>query len=134
MEYRIEKDTMGEVKVPADKIGELTETKPLIYSTPLIVNKSTVVSDIITIDRFGNIISNFSKSEFEKLQNRKISAVKIKNKIISKFGMTYSSVNKGELLSLWGSSGFLEIAQNRGNAAKSIGCIRGKDKIEINFL
>ncbi len=75
---------------------------------------------VIHEDRFGNLITNLRKrhnKQYGPFLNPRIRTGKgfiygIKNH--------FDEVGKGECLMLWGSSGYLEIAQNLGNAAKFI--------------
>jgi S-adenosylmethionine hydrolase len=57
--------------------------------------------------------------------------LKVKNKIYKiKFGKSYVDVEKGKILALIGSHGFLELAVNLGNAAKTLKINFG-DKITL---
>ncbi len=89
----------------------------------LILKKNSVAY----IDAFGNIITTCDKKF--KINDELI--IKLKNKKHSaKFVKTFSDVSSGGLLVLEGSSGFLEVDVNRGNAARKLNARVG-DKIEI---
>jgi hypothetical protein len=82
--------------------------------------------EIIHIDRFGNLVSNIN-SEFlpdERVQVR-IGQRKIKG--LSSF---YAERKKGEPAALIGSTNFLEIAVNQGNAQRLLKAKIG-DKIAL---
>ncbi len=76
------------------------------------------------VDHFGNLITNFSKemaiSPFEVFVNhRKV-----------RFVNTYGEGKEGEIISLFGSEGLLEIALKNGSAFE----VLGHPEIEIKFL
>ncbi len=48
-------------------------------------------------------------------------------KQVLKFGQTFASGNPGEPIALLGSAGYVEIAVNRGNAARTLGVNRGAE-------
>ncbi len=84
---------------------------------PLIDNKNTVIGTIIYTDRFGNLITNLSENFFHK--NRiDCKNINIKGNIINGLSNSYSEKRPGELLAIKGSSGYIEIAVNQGNAGK----------------
>jgi len=80
--------------------------------------ENTFFGKIVYVDRFGNLITNFSQSSFAKKLNKGFS-LKIRGKIFHKINRSYSEVNKGEPCLLWDSFGFLEIALREGNLAKT---------------
>lgn len=69
-------------------------------------------TEIIHIDKFGNLILNFRKKDFE---NKKILNAKIKGKLITEITGNYESIKKVAML--YGSMDFLEISVKRGSAA-----------------
>jgi S-adenosylmethionine hydrolase len=85
---------------------------------------------ILHVDRFGNLISNISHSDFlaarEKTPGDKF-VVSIGNREIQGLKQYYSESQKGDLLALFGSTKYLEIAQNQGSAAKTLGLNRGAE-------
>ncbi len=107
--------------------------KPVDIAEHLSDKQDLFKARIISIDRFGNIITNFSKFEFDTLFNTKIKYISVKDQTIHSLHNTYSEVKSGELLALWGSSGFLEISINRGNAAKFLQCQVGTDIVDVHL-
>jgi len=88
-----------------------------------------IVGEIIHIDNFGNLVSNVTRSE---LKQAKESKIKIKNRVIPKISTTFSDVKSGEIVAYLGSSNFLEVGVNLGNAARTLRAKVG-DKIEIQL-
>ncbi len=85
-----------------------------------IIGKGEVQGEVIHIDRFGNAVTNVRSEVLEKQgpgEKWTIEAVKSQINSIHK---TYGRVGTGEALALSGSSGFVEIAVNQGNAASKL--------------
>lgn len=83
--------------------------------------KCTVVGEVIHIDDFGNIITNFAEKERESMKTKGMINLKIKDaKLRLRFCKAYADVKEQELLIFVGSHNFLEISINRGNAAKML--------------
>ena len=94
-----------------------------------ITKEGFIKGKILFIDRFGNIVTNIRKEHLKAEQFH------IKIGIIEKTIKTYPSygfAEKGEIISVMGSSGFLEIAMREGSAAKYFGA-HEKRTIEIFF-
>jgi S-adenosylmethionine hydrolase len=88
---------------------------------------------ILHIDSFGNLITNIpAEKVMEKYSFGTKAEMRIAGKRVSaSFRSTYSDVaDKGVLLTV-SSSGFLEVAMNRGSAASELEAKRGSD-IQIN--
>ncbi len=117
------------------KIDELGEQKTSIVEKMLLkpVHDSNVVKGhVMYIDSYENIITNITESFFkEARKNRKFSII-FRSYEISKISRSYTDVAPGEILALFDSNGFLEIAMNQGNAAGLLG-LDVKDMIRIEF-
>ncbi|MBP1449760.1 MAG: S-adenosyl-l-methionine hydroxide adenosyltransferase family protein [Thermoproteus sp.] len=87
---------------------------------------------VIYIDRFGNIFTSLTRDIALKLFNyNNILCIKYKNNIIRvPLAPSYGYVGRGEILALINSEGFLEIAENRGNASARLELNVG-DELEI---
>ena len=66
---------------------------------------------VLYIDHFGNMVTNIRNNDVEL--NSEIIVDRVN---IGKVGKSYSSVDKNQILAIYGSSGFLEIAMNQGRA------------------
>lgn len=90
-------------------------------------------ASIIYIDRFGNLITNVTKSQFEKIRDGRNFVINYKrNEELREISGTYSEVPEGERLCLFNSSGNLEIAINKGNASQLLG-LHLDNMIQIEF-
>jgi len=91
---------------------------PVVRRTPEARRASdgSVVGEIIAIDRFGNAISNLiaPRGGRIEIQGRTMPIVR-----------TYADGPVGDIIALVGSSGFVEIAQRDGSAARALEITRG---------
>jgi S-adenosylmethionine hydrolase len=76
------------------------------------------VGAIVHVDRFGNLVTNLEATP------PAAGEVEVAGRRVP-VGRTYADVPKGRLVALVGSSGFLEVAENGGSAAASLGASRG---------
>lgn len=95
---------------PISKVVKLRWPEPKI-------EKNLIYGEILLVDRFGNLITNV-KSEYIKGHSVR---VEIGRRIIEGLKSHYSEVNKGELLLIIGSAGFLEISAREDNASRILG-------------
>ena len=73
--------------------------------------KRKLIGQVFYIDRFGNMITNIRNKEVGLNDE-----IVVEETHIGKVSKSYSGVNKNQLLAIFGSSGFLEIAENHGRA------------------
>ena len=102
---------------PLDGLGALL-LEPVIRRTPEArrAKDGSVIGEIIAIDRFGNAISNLIAPRGGRVEiaGRTMPIMR-----------TYADAPVGELVALVGSSGFVEVAQRDGHAARALGVMRG---------
>lgn len=111
-----------------EKVGEcINDFNILDFGTGRKIN-DFLQGEVIYIDIFGNIITNFSGKlvDFQTgdeltVDNRKV-----------KFSSSYGFCEEGDPLALIGSHGYLEIAVNLGSAAKMF-CKKQGDEIKIRI-
>lgn len=82
---------------------------------------------VLKVDRFGNIITNIAAADCPALFAEPTPPFKLSagGKEITKLVPNYSEGGQGEVFALLGSSGYLEIATNRGGAARLLSLARG---------
>lgn len=117
--------------VSISSLGEIiTDYKKYDLPQPTPIGQGTLRCRIVYADRFGNLISNLSREMFrsllDKSEGRRF-GFQIGEQTLSKISLSYAEGEKGELLAIFGSSGFLEFSVNRGNAMKMIGAGAGKE-------
>ena len=83
---------------------------------------------VLRVDAFGNLMTNLT-AEDEPAAAVESGAIKLSvgGKEIRKFAQTFASGTPGEPIALFGSAGYLEIAVNRGSAARTLGVNRGAE-------
>jgi S-adenosylmethionine hydrolase len=97
----------------------------------IVRRKHMLIGEVMHVDGFGNIITNFGEKEVEFTKIKHIANVKLKNtRLKMKFCKTYSDVKPQNPLTLIGSHNFLEISINQGNAAEAFK-IKSGDKITL---
>lgn len=107
--------------------------KPIDFAMHINEKQNEFKAKIIAIDRFGNIITNFSMIDYDAQSTKRIKSIVINDTEINTIKHTYSDVDTGKILALWGSAGFLEISINKGSAAEYLDCQVGNDNIRIKF-
>ncbi|MBX7258996.1 MAG: SAM-dependent chlorinase/fluorinase [Candidatus Hydrogenedentes bacterium] len=88
-----------------------------------------LVGVVMHIDRFGNAITNILREDVGMAQATDIRTGHVRLAGISE---TYADVETGQAVALFGSSDYLEIAVNCGNAHTQLGLSRG-NRVEVRF-
>lgn len=113
-----------------DKFILATEKHQTFIKSIKKVSQNSYRIPVIHIDHFGNVILNFQqKDQLELIKKRKFKIFYHEYKF-NKIFATFSEAPPGELLVNWDSSGYLQIAQNTGNASKKID-ITLDDEVEL---
>jgi len=83
---------------------------------------------VLHVDAFGNLMTNLTAEDVPAAAAVS-GAIKlsVNGKKIRKFAQTFASGTPGEPIAVIGSAGFLEIAVNRGSAARTLGANRGAE-------
>jgi hypothetical protein len=91
-------------------------------------------ASIIYIDSYGNLITNVTRKLFDDVgKGVRFEILMRSNKhSIDKLHRNYNEVAESDLVALFGHSGFLEIALNRGSASKLLG-LKVNESIRIEF-
>ena len=82
---------------------------------------------VLRADNFGNLLTNFTPEDAPQLLAGSNFKLRVGNAEISKFAQTFGQGGPNELVLILGSSGFFEVAVNRGSAAKLTGASRGAE-------
>lgn len=138
----------GTLEVVGKKFDELRELKE--FSPRITDSGRSIVGSVIYIDNYGNVISNIKKNLFEACRNGRAFTINARNKKILEIHTTYSDIinfdldknqrkGPGDLLALFNSSGFIELAiyksdLNTVGSASSLLGLDYRDTIIINFL
>jgi S-adenosylmethionine hydrolase len=104
-----------------DAVGPLqTELVPL-PTTPVRRHGAEVRGTVVTVDHFGNLITNIEAEDLVGIDDPLVSL----DTASCPLRGTYGEVPSGELLGLVGSFGTLEVACRDGNAERTTGSTRG---------
>lgn len=116
--------------IPLGKTGPALD-HPVLLNLPVpSLSENGAEGSVDAIDRFGNLITNIPE-QWSKELARKSSSVRIAGRSFPIL-QTFGDVPVQTGLAYWGSSGFLEIALNRGNAA-SEWSIRIDTPVQVRF-
>ncbi|MDH3359956.1 MAG: SAM-dependent chlorinase/fluorinase [Desulfobulbaceae bacterium] len=105
------------------------ELKQLNLAASISTDGKSIIGRVIQIDRFGNLITNIHRHDLQKLTASSTGStltVTVGTSTINNLVAYYAEATPGELLALFGSRDYLEIAINKGNAGKYLGINTGK--------
>jgi S-adenosylmethionine hydrolase len=95
--------------------------------------ENMLVGEVLHIDNFGNITTNFGETELNQINTKTGIKLKLKNaRLKLKLCKAYADVNLHKPLAIVGSHDFLEISINQGNAAETFK-IKDGDKIILYY-
>lgn len=112
-------------KFPKNRLANLQSQFSL---TPR-VSGGVIYGNVLSIDRFGNIITTISKKDMHDNSNF---FLEIADKKVCNFVSSYEDALGENLSLLWNSFGYLEVALNRGSVCETLGVKIG-DKVEVHF-
>jgi S-adenosylmethionine hydrolase len=117
-----------------EELGAKLETMMHSYLLSPTIDSSMIRCTVIYLDSFGNGVTNLTRQQFEESRNeRKIIVYFPDNShFVNTITNHYTDVVTGEAVALFNSAGYLEIAQNCGNAKKMMG-IKVMDTVRIEF-
>jgi S-adenosyl-L-methionine hydrolase (adenosine-forming) len=96
---------------------------------PKAVDATTLRGVVLKVDRFGNLITNITPKDAPMLFAAEPGQFRIVigKKQTSRIHSSYAEGAPGELFGILGSMGYLEVAANRGSAAKLADAVKGTD-------
>jgi hypothetical protein len=96
----------------------------LDFDKPARTGRRTWTGAILKVDRFGNMVTNFSVEDFPDLDKRAFEMVAGPQRI-NRFAINYAECGFGEPFVIVGSAGYYEISVGQASAAKLLGCAAG---------
>jgi S-adenosylmethionine hydrolase len=86
----------------------------------------TLKGVVLKVDAFGNLVTNFRAEDLapESLEKGSVK-LQVGTHAVTRLVPTFANGNAGEVIAYVGSSGYLEIAVNKGSASKTLGIGRG---------
>jgi len=103
---------------PLSNLGSLAETLVTAPDLDPVAVDGALHARVIHVDRFGDCITNVERSH---LEGWSAVDVEVAGRVLAGPARTYQDVPPGQPLVLFGSSGHLEIAVNRGSASAELG-------------
>jgi len=99
-----------------------------------VVEDSHMSGYVTFIDRFGNLITNITKSLFEDVSKSRSFEIYLRAReyIIDKISSSYEDVSPSDLVAFFNAAGHLEIAMRNGDASQLLG-INLNDVIRVEF-
>ena len=120
--------------VDPEKFGEpITDFVRFNAPKPKALDAHTLRGVVLKVDRFGNLVTNFTAEDVPALFQPQPPAFKI---VVGKREVTgmktnYAEAAPGEVFAILGSMGYLEIAANRAAAVQLVGSGKGT---EVNIV
>jgi len=119
--------------IPPDELGPQLKAYKKLKVKRASIKQQEISGHVLYTDKFGNLITNipaqFLHSLQEKHPGRKL-CLHLKDTEVRRFGESYSSARKGELLFLTGSLGLTEIAAREDSASRKLKARPG-DQVKI---
>ena len=119
--------TITEVGPPLNNYVKKIDIQPVVTS-------EEIRATIIHIDKFENVIINVHREFFEYIQKGRLFEIFFKYyDPVREISNTYADVAVGEVVCLFNSANYLEIAINLGKAASQLHLMKD-ETIQIKFL
>lgn len=99
--------------------------------TPVVLSEELIRGTVLHVDRFGNLITNISRSELTDERVRSGARVRIGKNENLRVLTHFAEANQNELFAYFGSAGFLEIAVPRQSASR---IAEGRRGVEVEVV
>jgi S-adenosylmethionine hydrolase len=104
----------------------------LDFDKPVRTGSRAWTGAILKVDRFGNIVTNFSVADFPDLEKREFEMA-VGARRIHLLARNYAECGPGEMFLIVASAGYYEISVGQASAAKLLGCGAGAP-LELTLL
>ena len=105
----------------------------MAWSNKPVIDDKLIKGMVTYIDTYENLITNISEKLIKEVAGNKPFAILIRGERVKGIHESYTDVPIGEIVALFGTGGFLEIAINHGNASSLLG-LRVNDPVMIEVL
>jgi len=112
---------------PSDFGSEIHDFVVPRFAKPRLT-KNALFGEVLHVDDFGNVVTNISRTEFERTGIREgaVFGLRLRDRVVKlRFCWAYGEVSVGKSLALIGSHDFLEVSVNQGNASERFGARAG---------
>ena len=120
--------------IEVDKFGEeITDYVRFAAPKPKTTGPNAWKGIVLKVDKFGNLITNFTARDTPELFQPTAPAFKINvgKAEVTRMGSSYVEGAQAEVFAIAGSSGFLEISVNRGSAAQVAAAQKGSEVLLV---
>ncbi len=114
--------------VPVSDLGPAMDALKPLPSLQMDIDDEQVRGEVVYIDHFGNLVTSIGVCRWTSDGTIQLNThsqpivpdatVTLKRTIVGPISRTYGDIPSGQALALIGSSGYLEVAVNQGNAAE----------------
>ncbi len=106
--------------VAPEQFGPAIE-EPVKLSGPRVRHEGgAVVGEVVFADHFGNLVTNLDVDDLPPVDRSQVK-VMVGGKTLLPLRSSYADVAVGQLVAVVGSSGYVEVAQREGSAARALG-------------
>jgi S-adenosyl-L-methionine hydrolase (adenosine-forming) len=119
---------------PASMGEDITDFKRFALPRPK-SSEGTLKGIVMRVDTFGNLVTNFRAEDLPEASAENgdtAISLQVGNQQVSRLVSTFAQGNAGEPIAYVGSSGYVEVAVNKGNASRTLGIGRGTPVILAN--
>ncbi len=121
--------------IPLEKLGQTIDHGKKLFNRLPKITKREIVGNVIRVDKYGNLITNILKKDFDKIReiNGNVNfQVQVGRERYGRFHSQYDEADPGDCYLLFNSDGKLQIGINKGNASELLG-LRMDAPIFIEF-
>lgn len=95
-------------------------------------NGNTLTALVLYTDKFGNLVTNISAQDLSGPEKDSLPfVIQLGDKMISQLRPSYAGAAPGEIFSIWGSSGLLEISMNQASAAETLTIDKNREFVVV---
>jgi S-adenosylmethionine hydrolase len=117
--------------VGIDRLADPMNDAPVLLSGPFTPKPGVQPVRVMHVDHFGNLVTMLHRDCLKG--GMQLKQVILAGNVIGRISEGYQDVAEGELLAVWGSSGYLELSVNQGRAADLLGDEPEKAQIEVEI-
>jgi hypothetical protein len=107
--------------VSITSLGKPLEDYRKLVNRHVKATKRQILGHVIRVDRYGNLITNIQKSDFDVLSKDKVYTVQFGSEKFRRIHNAYHEAEQGDCFLLFNSAGLLEIGIYKGNASELLG-------------